>query len=165
MTRKKFVKQLMAMGYDRNSAEAQASIYAHMGYEDALAWVKANTAACNDFTAMLVRIADAMRPAVEAAVESIKRVAEGLSTIDWTDAAKRAAELVATADNAAAVHQEDALDALSYAAVIAGRGHGRSDMVLTERDFVEIDTAKPPAEFSTRYMGRWEISAEGGAKE
>lgn len=124
MTRKKFVKQLMAMGYDRNSAEAQAIMYEHMGYDNALAWVKSNTAACNEFSAMWGRIADAMRPAVEAAVESIKRVAESLSTIDWTAAVERAAELAAVAEIERKNHQEDALDALRYVANAQEGGGG-----------------------------------------
>lgn len=123
MTRKKFVKQLMAMGYDRNSAEAQAMIYERMGYENALAWVKASTAACENFSAMMVRIADAMRPAVEAAVESIKRLAEGLSTIDWTAAAERAAELAAITVVERKEHQEDTLDVLRYVADAQEHAH------------------------------------------
>lgn len=99
MKHQKFVKQLMAMGYDRNTAAARAAMYAHMGksYEDALAYEKAIACGCSEFGAMLERIAEAMRPAVNAAVEAIRRVVESISAIDWTGLAENAEKQLAEA--------------------------------------------------------------------
>jgi hypothetical protein len=164
MTRKKFVKQLMAMDYSRNEAEAQAYTCTRMGasYEQALEWVKIGYRSRSYLDKLGAHLAKAVQPAVKTAEEIVKKFTDAVSAIDWEAVGERVAELAATADNAAAVHHADVLDALSYTALIAGRGNGRSDMALTERDFVEITPTAPPAEFSTRYMGRWEISAEGG---
>ena len=121
MTRKKFTKQLMAMGYDRNGAEAWAQTCARRGqnYEDALAWEKSCNKACDDFAAMMVRIAESIRPGVEAIVEAAKRAAESLASIDWADAAKRVAELTAVTDSEQKAKHEDAVDALRYVAQAA----------------------------------------------
>lgn len=167
MTRKKFVKQLMAIGYSRNEAEATAHTVAMQGasYEQAMEWAKIGYRSRDYLTGLGARLAEITRPTVEAAAEIIRKFTEAVSAIDWEAVGESVAELAATADNAAAVHRMDAMDALSYSALIAGRGNGRSDMFLTERDFVEIAPADPPAEFSTRYMGHWEIPTEGGGQE
>ena len=88
MKHKKFVKQLMAMGYDRNTAKDLASAYAYMGksYEDALACEKEAAYGSSEIGAMLERIIENMGPAIEATVEAvaaaIKRIAEALSSVD-----------------------------------------------------------------------------------
>lgn len=99
MKHRKFVKQLMAMGYDRNSAEARAWIHTQLGksYEDALAYEKAIAAGCEDFYAMMERVAESIRPAVEAAIATINRVVEAVHAIDWTAAVECAKNSLAEA--------------------------------------------------------------------
>ena len=99
MKHRKFVKQLMAMGYDRNSAEARARIHTQLGksYEDALAYEKAIAAGCEDFYSMMERVAESIRPAVEAAIATINRVVEAISATDWTDSIECAKKQLAEA--------------------------------------------------------------------
>ena len=125
MTRKKFVKQLMAMGYSRNQAEATANSCTIMGasYERAMEWVVIGYRSREYLNATGAHLREMMQPAIEAVAEIVRKYTEALSAIDWETVGEHVAELAATADNAAAVHQEDALDALSYAAdALAGGG-------------------------------------------
>lgn len=118
MKRKKFVKQLMAMGYGRNEAEATAHTCVRQGasYEQALEWVKIGYRSRSYLDELGTNLAKAMQPAVEAAAEIVRKFIAAVNAIDWEAVGERVAKLAATADNAVAVHQEDALDALRYVA-------------------------------------------------
>lgn len=127
MTRKKFVKQLMAMGYGRNAAEDMARQFRVLGksYEDALAWEKCLQGMRTPITDMVAAWAKALQPAVEAAAEIVRKFAKAVSTIDWEAAGKRAEELAAVATREQEAHREDVLDALRYAAGYQHGGGGR----------------------------------------
>lgn len=126
MTRKKFVKQLMAMDYSRNETEAQAYTYTRMGasYEQALELVKIGYCSHSYPDKLGAHLAKAVQPAVKTAEEIVKKFTAAVSAIDWEAVGERVAELAATADNAAAVHRADALDALRYAANYQQGGGG-----------------------------------------
>lgn len=126
MTRKKFVKQLMAMDYSRNEAEATAYTCTRMGasYEQALEWVKIGYRYRSYLDELGANLAKAVQPAVEAAAEIVRKFAAAVSAIDWEAVGERVAELAATADGASAVHREDALDALRYVANAQAGGGG-----------------------------------------
>jgi len=187
MTRKKFVKQLMALGVSRNRANALAYACQVAGepyavyYRRELPWWTLARAARMARAAMLnmsKAFSGLIPVARELAAALVVHHAQPITpenleggklyvvTKQEHDRLHGYSANVCFADeNHPAPRHDDALDALSYAAVIAGRGNGRSDMALTERDFVEITQTAPPAEFSTRYMGRWEIPTEGGGQE
>lgn len=117
MTRKKFVKQLMALGYQRNDAEGLA-IYARCGrwtYEQYLQ-VEKRSARCR--SAMLdiqFSLVNLLTPAVEAATEAIKQLRMSLTDKGWRFAAENLAAIATEA--AQQIHKQhpaDALAALTY---------------------------------------------------
>lgn len=126
MTRKKFVKQLMAVGYDRNGAEAAARACVNLGatYEQALEWAKIGYRSRSYLDELRANLAKVVQPAVEAMAEIVRKFTAAVSTIDWEAVGNHAAELAATADRETAVHREDALDALRYAAAYQLGGGG-----------------------------------------
>lgn len=126
MTRKKFVKQLMAMGCDRNGAEdvARACVNRGESYEHGLEWAKIGYRSRSYLDDLGANLAKAMQPAVEAVAEIVRKLTAAVSAIDWEAVGNYAAELVATADNAEAVHHDDVLDALRYAADYQQGGGG-----------------------------------------
>lgn len=95
MTRKKFVKQLMARGCSRNAAQAWAYACRIRGesYEEALPFAAASVVATNDFAEMLARIAESIKPAIEDMLDSIRRAAEELCALDWSAAIEAAKAL------------------------------------------------------------------------
>lgn len=188
MTRKRYIKLFMALGVSRNAANRMADrcraagIPYAMNYSARSPWLKLGKAARMASVALL-NLGGAARAVLHGIADGTARALhqlevhhaqpitpgnlEGGNMIIVTRQEHErlhgySANVTFVDENHQTQRHDDALDALSYAALIAGRGNGRSDMALTERDFVEITPTEPPAEFSTRYMGRWEISAEGG---
>lgn len=126
MTRKKFAKQLMAMGYSRNQAEATAYSCTRMGasYERAMEWAVIGYRSREYANETGEHLAEMMRPVVETVAEIVRKCTEALSVIDWEDVGEHVAELAAIADNSTAEHREDVLDALSYVANAQAGGGG-----------------------------------------
>jgi hypothetical protein len=91
---KKFVKQLMGMGYSRNAAEAYASLANRMGqsYEDALAKEKLWRENLSHSDDLVQAAAKALELVVEAAAKLIEHVAACLNAIDWSALATYASE-------------------------------------------------------------------------
>lgn len=100
MTRKKFVKQLMAMGYSRNGADfvARACVNRGASYEQGLEWVKNGYRSRSYLDELGANLAKAMQPAVEAVAEFVRKFTAAVSAIDWEAVGKHAAELAATAE-------------------------------------------------------------------
>lgn len=119
MTRKKFVKQVMALGYQRNEAQRLAE-YARRGfwtYEQYLEIEKRYHGQVRAFENVKISLVDHMTPALKAAaqvVENMRRAIEGAMSqtpfgkalLDWTR------ENVPQSNEQ---HPADALDAMVYA--------------------------------------------------
>ena len=83
MKRKKFVKQLMAMGYQRNSANGLA-LYARMGgwtYEQYLEVERRSYQLQNSMITAASKIADALKPALVNVGEAVKQAAARMNAI------------------------------------------------------------------------------------
>lgn len=125
MKHKKFVKQLMSMGYDRNNAEDTARACASMGasYEQCMKWVKIGYRSRIYLNETAAGMAKIVQTAVEAMAEIFRKFTEAVSAIDWYAAGEAAGNLLeemdAIADSERDGHREDILDALSYSTVLA----------------------------------------------
>lgn len=119
MTRKKFVKQLMALGYQRNHAEGMAMYARRTGctYEDYLETEKRYHGTRRAFENVKISLVDHVTPVLKAAAQVVentcKAIEEALSQtpfgqalLNW--AMKNAPQI--------AEHPADALDAMTYAA-------------------------------------------------
>lgn len=85
MTRKKFVKQLMALGYQRNEAEDLA-MYARWGrwtYESYLQIEKNSKARQRAMENITLTFTNMLTPAVKAAQQAIERMSEAVAGIKW----------------------------------------------------------------------------------
>jgi hypothetical protein len=104
MTSKKFVKQLMAMGMDRNTAAGKAKIYMLLDIDYAAAVVieKTRSDAGDYYSSMVNQIAKAMQPTIEAAANIVEKVCEALNAIDWYALAAYVNERIAEAAGLAA---------------------------------------------------------------
>ena len=125
MKRKKFVKQLMAMGYQRNTANGLA-MYARMGhwtYEQYLQIEKRSTARDRALLDIQVALVDCFIPAVKATLRDVEQLREAIASIKWdlpdlrtlwvTEQVKEDPLPPWPKENP---HRIDALDALTYAA-------------------------------------------------
>ena len=104
MTRKEFIKTLMAMGSDRNSAAAKARGYNAAGksYEYALEVERFWAAFCANSGEFVNRMNEALEKVAGVATEIVNRLADMLSTIDWEAMARYA-------EQAGELGEEDAL--------------------------------------------------------
>lgn len=119
MTRKKFVKQLMAQGYQRNDAEGVA-MYARLGgwtYEQYLEIEIRYNGLRYEFENIKISLVDNMTPVLKAATQVVENTCKaieeamsqtpfGQALLNW--AMKNAPQI--------AEHPADALDAMTYAA-------------------------------------------------
>lgn len=120
MKHKKFVKQLMAMGYDRNNAEATACNCASRGvsYEQCLEWIKIGYRSRIYLNETVAGMAKIVQPAVEAMAEILRKFTEAVSTIDWEAIGEavgnRIAAMDAIDDRELESRRECILDELNY---------------------------------------------------
>ena len=130
MKRKKFVKQLMSLGYQRNNANALA-MYARMGgwtYEQYLQIEKSYTGYYKALEDMKNSLAYCLAPVAKAATDALKKLHDAMTSVKWEFPAGTmwATEQVAEdplppwpKENP---HRCDAVDALTYAARVAQGG-------------------------------------------
>ena len=85
MKHKKFVKQLMSMGYQRNSANALAE-YARMSgwtYEQLLQQEKKRIARNRAMLNIQIALVDCFGPAVKSALRAVERLREAFAAVKW----------------------------------------------------------------------------------
>lgn len=90
MTRKKFVKQLMAQGYQRNTAEGVA-MYARLGgwtYEQYLHVSSQNQAFYRAVENLKICVAESFAQVAKAATDAVKKAREAFTTYSLTPAYK-----------------------------------------------------------------------------
>jgi hypothetical protein len=120
MTRKKFVKQIMALGYQRNEAQRLAD-YARRGfwtYEQYLEIEKKYHGLHRKFESFKISLVDNLTPAIKAASKVVSNLAKVItSAIAETQAGKTLLDYAKeNAPQIAEHHAADALDAMTYAA-------------------------------------------------
>lgn len=125
MTRKKFVKQLMALGYQRNEAQRLAD-YARRGfwtYAQYLEIEKQYHGVHSKFVSLHTSLVDCLTPAVKAAAQAVANLAKAItSAIAETQAGKTLLDYVKeNAPQIAEQHPADALAALPYNMQIMSR--------------------------------------------
>lgn len=82
MTRKKYVKQLMAMGFSRNAANRSANMARLVStYEKALEFEKQSVAAQKAIAHWCSALVDKYAPAIKAATEAMARLGEAIKRI------------------------------------------------------------------------------------
>ena len=127
MTRKRYIKLLMSMGYQRNSANALA-VLARMGgwtYEQYLQQEKKRIARDRAILNIQIALVDSFGPAVKSALRAMEKLREAVAAVKWefpNTSALWATEQVAEdplppwpKENP---HRADALDALRYSTLL-----------------------------------------------
>lgn len=126
MTRKKYVKQLMAMGFSRNEANRSANMArVFCTYERALEIEKQSVACQKYIVHMGVALIDKYAPAIKEIIEEVRRLSEafkgiqvpGTLPIDW--AAENAPWEPDPQWPKQNPHRPDAVDALVYGVDLA----------------------------------------------
>lgn len=119
MTRKKFVKQLMALGYQRNEAQRLAD-YARRGfwtYEQYLEIEKKYHGPHRKIESIKISLVDNLTPAIKAAAQIVANLAKVItSAVAQTKAGETLLDYVK--ENVLQIaerHPADALDAMTYA--------------------------------------------------
>lgn len=157
MKHRKFVKQLMALGYQRNDANGLA-MYARLGgwtYEQYLQIEKKSIARQRAMENITLAFIDKLTPAVKAAQLSMEKLREAFAAVDWKRPYHSALPWVTEQVEEDPLppwpkenpHRCDALDALAYNMQIMSQAdhaalHGRA---------CGIDLAAGPD--MTAYMG------------
>lgn len=118
MTRKKFVKQIMAMGYQRNEAQRLAE-YARRGfwtYEQYLEIEKQYHGMHRKIESIKISLTDALTPAVKAATQAVQALADAITNaVERSQPGKKLLDWAK--ENAPQIterHPADALDAVVY---------------------------------------------------
>lgn len=125
MTRKKFVKLLMAQGYQRNTAEGVA-MYARLGgwtYEQYLQVTNQNQALYRAVENIKISLVDSFIPVLKAASEAMEQLREAIARVRQSPAAESLLDWEReNAPQSNEQHPADMVDALAYVAR-GGGGH------------------------------------------
>lgn len=164
MTRKRYIKLFMALGVSRNAANRMADRCRAAGipyaanYRARSPWLKLGKAA-RMASAAILNLSSGARAALQGIADGTARALHQLEvhharpitpenltpgnihivTRQEHEALHGYSAKVSFVDeNHMAPRHDDAIDALSYAALIAGRGNGRSDTILVKKHFKKI---------------------------
>lgn len=164
MTRKRYIKLFMALGVSRNAANRMADrcraagVPYEVNYRTRSPWLKLGKAA-RECSAALLNLSRGAAAALHGIIDGTARQLHQLEVhhaqpfspgnleggkmhiVTKQEHARLhgySAKVSFVDENHPAPRHDDAIDALSYSALIAGRGNGRSDAILTEKHFKKI---------------------------